>query len=288
MSVIVIQRRSKGVIIPADAEIMWYGIAEELNTDLWEIDSAITGNYVKGGTGSNNIPAGGGNHDHTVPDTSQVAHHTHTTNAGTSSAAAGQTIQQSSGVTLAAQSHTHSVSTRTSGSEGAHLHETSDTGEEAILPPTIELYWIKALVDTVVPVGGIVMWKGAAAARPHGFQLCNGEGGRPDLREKFVYGAAEDADVGETRGAATHVHSNPDADAVGNHNHSVSGVPFTGGATNSHGHPYYTEYSTVGSHSHTGAGTLPSAGGHSHTIGNTNAGSSLPPYLLLYYLIKSE
>lgn len=44
-----------------------------------------------------------------------------------------------------------------------------------------------------VPVGGIIMWSGAISSIPSGWALCNGQNGTPDLRDKFIVGAATDS-----------------------------------------------------------------------------------------------
>ena len=44
----------------------------------------------------------------------------------------------------------------------------------------------------IVPVGGIIMWSGAISAIPTNFNLCNGNNGTPDLRNKFIVGATSD------------------------------------------------------------------------------------------------
>lgn len=43
------------------------------------------------------------------------------------------------------------------------------------------------------PVGGIIMWSGAIANIPSGWALCDGTNGTPDLRNRFVIGAVQDA-----------------------------------------------------------------------------------------------
>jgi hypothetical protein len=57
-----------------------------------------------------------------------------------------------------------------------------------------------------VPIGVIVMWGGLISAIPSGWALCNGLNGTPDLRDRFVKGAANGANPGTTGGAATHSH----------------------------------------------------------------------------------
>lgn len=102
-----------------------------------------------------------------------------------------------------------------------------------------------------VPAGVIVMWSGTTA--PTGWALCDGVGGRPDLRNRFILGSGTRA-VGTRGGAETvklssaesgvpeHSHTSLDADAphghaiqqrhllhthnsdgAGGHNHSLSG-----------------------------------------------------------------
>lgn len=61
--------------------------------------------------------------------------------------------------------------------------------------------------DASIPTGVIVMWSGTLATIPSGWNLCNGSNGTPDLRDRFIRGAANGADPGTTGGAATHSHS---------------------------------------------------------------------------------
>jgi|SRR6266850_1937841 len=68
----------------------------------------------------------------------------------------------------------------------------------------------------VIPAGLICMWSGVLASIPTGWALCDGGGGRPDLRSKFVKGAAAAVDPGVTGGAATHTHAS--------HSHTPAGT----------------------------------------------------------------
>lgn len=84
-----------------------------------------------------------------------------------------------------------------------------------------------------LPTGCILMWHGLLANIPAGFVLCNGANGTPDLRDKFVKGAAAAANPGTTGGAATHthpdhaslVHSGAAVADHGSHTHTYSQVP---------------------------------------------------------------
>jgi len=53
-----------------------------------------------------------------------------------------------------------------------------------------------------VPVGCIVMWSGLVADIPAGWHLCDGTGGTPDLRGKFIKGAAAGVEAGDTGGGS--------------------------------------------------------------------------------------
>ena len=65
-----------------------------------------------------------------------------------------------------------------------------------------------------IPAGCIVMWAGLLADIPSGWALCDGQGGRPDLRDKFIKGWAAGVDPGGTGGAATHAHAGHSAHVV--------------------------------------------------------------------------
>ena len=55
-----------------------------------------------------------------------------------------------------------------------------------------------------VPKGSIIIWSGSAADIPEGWALCDGQDGRPDLRDRFVLGGGGTHAVGDTGGEETH------------------------------------------------------------------------------------
>lgn len=128
--------------------------------------------------------------------------------------------------------------------------------------------------DGAFPVGGIVMWSGTLATIPTGWALCDGTTQNsvvtPDLREKFVMGAAASTNPGTTGGASSlslvtanlpsHTHG---VGTIGSgHTHSFSG-------TNTHDHGDGTL--SVSSHSHSISGTS-----HSHSVNYNTSTIYLP------------
>lgn len=98
------------------------------------------------------------------------------------------------------------------------------------------LDWNKVAYDKdAVPTGVIVMWSGSFASIPIGWALCDGSGGTPDLRDKFIQGATLTTDVGITGGANTHtitITEMPSHTHTGTTDASAPSLTFTGtGAT---------------------------------------------------------
>lgn len=71
-----------------------------------------------------------------------------------------------------------------------------------------ELQAVKAQVlPQAVPAGTIIAWYAKDRPIPIGWIICNGSGGTPDLRHRFLRGTGDLANVGITGGAETHDHS---------------------------------------------------------------------------------
>ena len=139
-------------------------------------------------------------------------------------------------------------------------------------------------LNTGILVGSIVLWYGSASAVPSGYSLCNGSGGTPDLRGRFVRGAATSAELLTTAGSATHLHSGSDSGSAGGHGHGYT-VSISANGEYNYGSGTGTAYATQG-HSHTvNNGTTSSADNHVHSSSGVSAlGSSLPFHKLLYWI----
>ncbi len=158
-----------------------------------------------------------------------------------------------------------------------------------------------------IPAGVIVMWSGTLATIPSGWSLCDGTGGTPDLRSRFVKGAPASTNPGGTGGSSTTsltISNLPahDHGSVGSHSHSGSS-----GSGGSHSHTYTapanaqnlalgavnasivsspgSSTGSAGSHSH--SVSVSSGGGHTHSsVGSGTAFNHEPAYYELAYIMK--
>jgi microcystin-dependent protein len=115
----------------------------------------------------------------------------------------------------------------------------------------------------------IKMWKGTTA--PKGLAICDGSGGTPDLREKFIRGANTLVPIGSTGGANQVTLS---IDMIPDHTHGGVATQGSGGTEGVSG---YNVAAFTGS-----------------TIGISNPGytggvpvPTLPPFYALAYIIKT-
>lgn len=141
------------------------------------------------------------------------------------------------------------------------------------------------------PIGAVVAFYRAAATIPAGWHIC--DGGTydtyvtPDLRGMFIYGCAEtdDSDLADDGGSETHTHTNSNTSSVSGHTHTASGT--TAGGSAYGGATSGANNVSAFPHTHTYSMTTASSGSHSHTVSDTAAGSSLPPYVKLYWITRT-
>jgi hypothetical protein len=116
---------------------------------------------------------------------------------------------------------------------------------------------------STVPAGTIIAWYAKNKPVPQGWAICNGTNGTPDLRNRFLMGTGDPANIGKTGGASQH-------------HHSVT-TTFPGG-------------DWKGSDWHWGEtpwvnGPNPVKGGSSATATTTDA-DNIPPYMEVIFLMK--
>ena len=196
-------------------------------------------------------------------------------------------------------------STGPTGSTGAQ-GATGPTGAQGATGPTGAQ---GAAGSTGIPSGVILLWSGASNNIPSGWVLCNGSNSTPDLRDRFVVGAASGYAVGAQGGATSvtlstsqlpsHTHGDGTLSAA---NQSLTGditkisecYNVAGAATG-----VFTKKGTGTSPVTGSSSTSPTAGvdfdaSHSHDVtgstGSTGSGSSVenrPPYYALCYIMKT-
>lgn len=213
----------------------------------------------------------------------------------------------------------HVMESSGSGTWGLHKKLTLYTQTAAVLPDAntgalfskdvdgvCELFWADEkdneiqLTSKGSWVGGfdneIRMYSGLISAIPAGWDLCDGEDGRPNLFNKLLKGISTiTTDPGTTGGTETFT---LDSTNLPTHTHSFTVVPNSG-----HYHDYiFPNYESsafrFAPDAIQGASTLntlstSSTGAHTHTIsgGSSGAGaviSTYPAYCELAYIIKTE
>jgi len=102
--------------------------------------------------------------------------------------------------------------------------------------------------QNAMPKGSIIIWSGAVRDIPQGWQLCNGVGSVPDLRNRFIVGAGGNYGPHKTGGSHQHCHEKDETYSYG-----------------------WAEYS--GSY-------------HIHNQGRSTNANHLPPYYALCFIVK--
>lgn len=128
-----------------------------------------------------------------------------------------------------------------------------------------------------IPSGIISMWSGPVVDIPTGWALCNGQGGTPDLRNRFILGAGSTYAPGATGGSlATNTGATTLTVAqMPAHSHNVYAIWADDGDTRTCRLSNYTPIDRP-------SGLTTSAGGggsHTHTL-------TVPPYYALCYIMK--
>jgi|GEM_PF-2210095 len=164
--------------------------------------------------------------------------------------------------------------------------------------------------NALVPTGAIIMWSGSPTAIPSGWAVCDGAGGRPDLRGRFIVGYGQNGSPapgdsnpnytyqqtggenqhllsGAESGTSSHTHtSNPHQHQQMVSTSTSSGVQIEGNNTkDGSDRGWYVGWnSDYGGYHYTANTTVtvnPSAAQNA-----TNAHENRPPFYTLVYLIK--
>lgn len=133
-----------------------------------------------------------------------------------------------------------------------------------------------------IPVGGIIIWSGAADAVPEGWALCDGQNGTPDLRNRFVLGGGGTREVGENGGEETHTlttaempsHSHSEYKYLGQNRTGLTEVTVPARSVN-------TQLNYALNDATMWRGT-----GYTNSSGSGSAHNNMPPYYVLCYIMK--
>lgn len=165
-----------------------------------------------------------------------------------------------------------------------------------------ELHWIDEDGDTLQitsggsfhsrinnPAGMVVMWDGTIASIPSGYNLCDGNNGTKDLRDKFIVGARQD-DAGSAKSNLTGVltvtgGTSPLTGVSGSHVLLATEIPahthtFTAYDNAAQNGSSASNTSTIGGSVTVTTSSIGGGGGHTHT-------TEIPPYYALAFIRKN-
>ncbi len=241
--------------------------------------------YLKGANLGNDAGIQGGSltHSHDVSHTHNVQGHTHSGQSPTWSNGHGDRQSFSNLQELAHTDHTHSISLNST-ADTINSYSNSSAGNSDIVEPAYKKLGSIYNNGGIMTKGLIALWLGNISDVPHGWFVCDGNNGTPDLRDQFIKVSNDLTQNGSTGGANTHNHStiththteaNP-------HTHSAptSGVASTWGSINGGGGQGYNDWN----HTH----SIGSVGSASTTYTNANIDCSVvdnqPAYLTVAYI----
>jgi hypothetical protein len=148
----------------------------------------------------------------------------------------------------------------------------------------IILFFIVYLVNPAFAEGIIIGWDDTIANIPLGWSLCDGNGGRPNLLDKYLKSVGAAENPGATGGTATHSHTSPA------HNHTQDAHSHSGNSGNASGGSIYTQaiFSDAAGKDHNHSITLASTTATNQTATVTlDVTSNDPPYYKLAFIYDS-
>ena len=272
--------------VAANVICLWTGTNASIPAN-WSRETTLDARYPKG-TAAAVDPGGTGGantHSHTTTAHDHAGAHVHTIpNSGDGASSS----NRDSAATNPPVAHTHVSNPNTVNPTEALATDTPAAASANSEPANFVVIFIKSDGTPVgLPDGAVALWN--SASPPTGWNLCDGGGtpARPDMRLRFLKGAAAAGDGGGTGG--------------GDHSHTIAS--HTHGGNYSHSHPNVTSSTTataLTTGSISGAQVGVATSNHTHVLtvatqatdaitGNTDsavsaAGNSEPPFTAEGYL----
>ena len=149
-----------------------------------------------------------------------------------------------------------------------------------------------------IPIGSIIMWSGTIGSIPSNYKLCDGSNGTPNLKDKFVIGAAQDmynsesgyAWKAQTTITGTHTISGGTKDAiVVAHSHSITDPGHTHEINTGRYNAYADGWVTSMANNTWNGGKSTESKTTGITInsnGDSGTNQNLPPYYALAFIMR--
>lgn len=233
--------------IPTGIILIWTGSNASIPSG-WTRETSLDAKFPKSAAASTeaNVTGGADTHSHTSPAHTHVAS-AHAHSGQTSRDGAFET--EGGGSQAARDAHVHDWSLNNI--TGGNLVDAISYQATSSLPPYHEVIFIKPDGVPAPLADGIASYFNETSL-PYGWHWCDGLNSTPDLRNKYLRGAAAGQDAGTTGGSLNHSHTV-------NHTHSAVSHTHTGttGYDSDHNPAMKRE---------TWAGGGPAVDRHTHTI----------------------
>jgi len=216
--------------MPENLIFMWPSTVASIPS-LWSRETSLDDKYPKAwGTYDPNNTGGAATHTHNSPAHSHtISAHTHTYNLDSvaNEQSSDKTATNSGSDLLSGTSHSHPSST-SGAANGSTSSDGFTWGASSNDPPYHQLIFIKAASGAFFENDIIALWAGydAVVTIPTSWQECTGAGGSPDLRGKYIKGAAAAADAGGTGGDTSDTHDITHNHSSGSHSHDAAASAF--------------------------------------------------------------
>lgn len=213
--------------IPAGVILVWPSTNASIPSE-WARETTLDTKYLKApAAGVDPTTTGGSNtHTHTSPShTHTLDSHTHSGNTKTPDTS-GSWRKDASNTSGGMSNDNHRHNFTSSAITGGDLVDATSYQSVNQEPPYFEVIFIKPSGAYAVLKQNIIAFSNKATPFTNWY-FCDGTNGTPDLRNKYLKGAAASGNAGGTGGSLTHTHTVDHTHSAVNHSHSGT----TGAAT---------------------------------------------------------